>query len=111
VDINGFTFRKKIVFSKWVFKQKTGANGTHIKHEARLVAKGCEQVEGLDYENMFVPVVKWGTLKALVALVAKYKWRLSYLNVKTTFLNGKLKEEVYIIQTKGFKVLGQEEKV
>jgi hypothetical protein len=63
-------------------------------------------MEGFDYENMFVPVVKWGTLKALVTLVAQYKWRFSQLDVKTTFLNGKLKEEVYMVQPKGFEAIG-----
>jgi hypothetical protein len=54
-------------------------------------------VEGLDYENMFVHVVKWGILRTLVTLIAQYKWRLSHLDVKITFLNGKLKEEVYLV--------------
>ncbi len=88
---------KNPIISKWVFKQKTRVNGTHVKHKARLVARGCEQVEGLDYEDMFVLVVKWDTLRALVALVVQYKWRLSHLNVKTTFLNGKFKEAIYVV--------------
>jgi hypothetical protein len=67
-------------------------------------------VEGFDYEDKFAPMVKWGTLKALIALIAQYKWRLSHLDVKTTFLNVKLKE-VYMVQPKGFEVPRQEEKV
>jgi len=95
-----------LFFSKWVLKQKIGVNGTHVKHKTKLVAKGYEQVEGLDYEDRFAPMVKWGTLKALVTLVAQCKWRLSHLDVKTTFLNDKLKEEVYMVQPKGFELLG-----
>ncbi len=77
--------------------RKIRINGTHVKHKIRLVAKGYKQVESLDYEDMFVLVVKWGIFRALVALVAHYKWRLSHLDVKTTFLNGKLKEEMYVV--------------
>lgn len=68
MNTGGLTFKKNPIFSKWVFKQKTRANGTHVKHKTRLVARGCEQVEGLDYEDTFILVVKWGTFGALVAL-------------------------------------------
>ncbi len=77
--------------------RKIRVNGTHVKHKTRLVAKGCKQVESLDYEDMFALVVKWGTFRASVALATHYKWRLSHLDVKTTFLNGKLKEEMYVV--------------
>ncbi len=77
--------------------RKTRVNGTHVKHKTRLVARGCKQVEDLDYEDTFALVVKWGTFRALVALVAHYECSFSHLDVKTTFLNGKLKEEVYVV--------------
>jgi hypothetical protein len=69
MDMGGLPLGNNLAFSKWVFKQKIRVNRTHVKHKTRLVAKGCEQVEGLDYEDMFALMVKWDTLKALVALV------------------------------------------
>jgi hypothetical protein len=56
-------------------------------------------------------VIKQGTLRELGSLLVQYKWKFSHLDIKTMLLNGKLKEEVYIFQPKGFEVLGQEEKI
>jgi hypothetical protein len=56
-------------------------------------------------------VIKQGTLRELGSLLVQYKWKISHLDIKTMLLNGKWKEKVYIFQPKGFKVLGQEEKI
>jgi hypothetical protein len=65
----------------------------------------------MGYSQSISSTCWWDTLKALVALVVQYKWRLSHLDVKTTFLKGKLKEEMYMVEPKGFEVLEQEKKV
>jgi hypothetical protein len=72
------------------------------------VARGFEQQHGLDYEETFVPVVKWGTLRGLAALAAKRMYSIFHLDVKTAFLHGHLKEEVFITQPQGFVASGQE---
>jgi hypothetical protein len=91
-----------------VYKAKQDAEGRVIKCKARLVARGFEQQQGLDYEETFVPVVKWGTLRGLAALAAKRMYSIFHLDVKTAFLHGHLKEEVFITQPQGFVASGQE---
>jgi hypothetical protein len=95
---------KAAISTKWVFKQKQGADGRIIKCKARLVARDFQQRQGLDYEETFAPVVKWGTLRALLALAAHRHYPLYHLDVKTAFLHGHLAEEVYTTQPQGYEV-------
>ena len=77
-----------------------------IKHadDDRFVARGFSQKEGIDYEETFSPVARYTSIRALMALAAKMKQNLHQMDVKTTFLNGIIEEEVYIDQPQGFKV-------
>jgi hypothetical protein len=88
--------------TKWVFKAKQDAEGRITKRKARLVVHGCEQTPGLDYEETFAPVVKWGTLRGLAALAAQRGYSIYHLDVRTAFLHDYLKEEVYIYQPEGY---------
>jgi len=63
--------KKKSTFSKWVSKLKVGANGKHVKHKTIHMARGFEEVKGFEYEKIFIHVIKWGTLRSLVALVGQ----------------------------------------
>lgn len=81
------------------------------KLKARLIAYGFQQIKSLDYDETFVLVVKWGTRRTIVALATHKGWEVSQLDVKTTFLNRELKEEVYMVQPKVFVHLGEEGKV
>jgi len=63
--------KKKSIFSKWASKLKVGANAKHVKHRTILMAKGLGKVKGFEYENIFTYVIKWGTLRSLVALVGQ----------------------------------------
>jgi hypothetical protein len=94
--------RKTPLTTKWVFKAKQDAEGKIITRKARLVVRGCEQTPGLDYEETFAPVVKWGTLRGLAALTAHKRYPIYHLDVRTAFLHGHLKEEVYIYQPEGY---------
>ncbi|KAA3485265.1 pleiotropic drug resistance protein 3-like [Gossypium australe] len=76
-----------------------------------LVVKGYSQQYGIDFMETFAPVAKLDTIKLLFALAAQKQWRIHQLDVKSAFLNGFLKEEIYIEQPDGFKVLGEEDKV
>jgi hypothetical protein len=73
-----------------------------------LVAKGYSQKVGVDYNEVFSPIVKYSSIRILLALVVQLNLKLAQLDVKTVFLHGDLKEEIYMSQPDGFKVAGKE---
>jgi hypothetical protein len=99
---------KKPIGCKWIYKPKFKLDGSIDKYKAGLVAKGYSQTEGIDYAEIFAPVAKLNIIIMLIALARKNHWKLHQLDVKSPFLNGELKEEVYLTQTKGFVEKGQE---
>ncbi|KAH9727063.1 retrovirus-related pol polyprotein from transposon TNT 1-94-like protein [Citrus sinensis] len=103
---------KRAIGNKWVYTKKQGSlNQTTPRYKARLVAKCFAQKEGIDYNEVFSPVVKHTSICILLALVAKNELELAQLDVKTKFLHGDLEEEIYMIQPCGFKVVGKENHV
>eukprot|EP00253_Pinus_taeda_P033502 PITA_33502 len=104
-------FATKPIGCKWVYKNKYKADGSLDKHKARLVGKGFAQKEGVDYEETFAPTAKWTTIRTLFALAAQNGWKVHQMDVKTAFLNGDLKENVFMSQPEGFVVKGDEHKV
>lgn len=96
---------------KWVFKIKHNSDGSVNKHKARLVAKGYVQRHGIDYDEVFAHVARIETVRFIIALAASKGWEIHHLDVKTAFLHGELKEEVYVTQPEGFISLGNEDKV
>jgi hypothetical protein len=91
-----------VVTSKWIYKIKHVADGSVEKYKVRFVARGFSQVEGIDYEETFAPVARNTSIRTIIALAASIGWRLHQMDVKTTFLNGEIEEEVYIEQPDGF---------
>jgi hypothetical protein len=95
---------KHMVSSKWLYRIKHVADGSIEKHKARYVARGFSQKKGIDYEETFAPVARYTSIRTIIALVAKMNWKLHQMDVKKTFLNGVIEEDVYIEQPQGFEV-------
>ena len=99
---------RKAIGCKWIFKRKADADGNIERYKARLVAQGYNQKFGIDYEETFSPVVRFESVRTVIALAAKHGLILHQMDVKTAFLNGELKEEIYMKQPTGFTVKGKE---
>eukprot|EP00253_Pinus_taeda_P023702 PITA_23702 len=91
-------------------KKKNGLRKIE-RHKARLVVKGYKQQHGRDYVETFVSVARIETVYTVVAIVMQHKWKVYQMDIKSTFLNRVLKEEVYVAQPPGYEVEGQEDKV
>jgi len=101
---------QKVIGCKWVFKKKDGSPGVDAtRYKARLVAKGFSQREGIDFNEVFSPVVKHSSIRVLLAIVALFDLELKQLDVKTTFLHDDLEEQIYMKQPEGFVVEGKED--
>ncbi|GJP41365.1 hypothetical protein CLOM_g1025 [Closterium sp. NIES-68] len=92
---------RKAISSKWLFKRKTDADGNIERYKSRLVAKGYQQQEKKDYNEVYAPVVKGTTLRTLFAAAAIKGWVVKQMDIVTAFLNGVLEEETYMEQPEG----------
>ncbi|CAM8927036.1 unnamed protein product [Rhodiola kirilowii] len=93
----------RAIACKWIFRLKDGNSPAEPpRFKARLVAKGFSQKEGIDYNEIFAPVVKYKTLRLLLAMSTVFNWEIDQMDVKTAFLNGDLEETIYMKQPKGF---------
>ncbi|KAJ9564698.1 hypothetical protein OSB04_000664 [Centaurea solstitialis] len=93
----------RAVGRKWVFKKKTDMDGNVHTFKARLVAKGFTQTHGIDYDETFSPVAMLKSIRILMAISAYFNYEIWQMDVKTTFMNGKLTEDVYMEQPEGFE--------
>lgn len=97
-DLVDWPTKRKVIGTKWVWKAKYRSDGSLEKYKARLVAKGFAQVEGFDVQETFAPTARLTTIRTVLALAAHGKWAVLQMDVKSAFLNGHLKEEVYVAQ-------------
>ena len=82
--------------NKAVMKVKRGPDGKIIKYKVRIVAKGYAQKPGIDYDETYAPVVRYSSLRMVIALAAHYDLELHHMDVKSAYLNGDLEEEIYM---------------
>ena len=94
---------------KWLFKVKKSAKGEILRYKARLVVKGYSQRHGIDFDEVFAPVVRFESIRVLIAMAAQEGWTLHHLDVKSAFLNGEVEEELYVKQPEDFLIEGREE--
>ena len=94
---------KRGLKNKWVYKLKTQEYSSQPKYKARLVVKGFSQKKGVDFEEIFSPVVKMSSIRVVLGIAASLNLEIEQLDVKTAFLHGDLEEEIYMEQPEGFK--------
>ncbi|CAI7794398.1 unnamed protein product [Closterium sp. NIES-53] len=87
---------RKAITSKWLFNIKSDADGKIERYKSRLVARGYQQKEKVDYKELFAPMVKPTTLRTLLAGAAIKGWVVKQMDVTTAFLNGVLEEEIFM---------------
>lgn len=102
---------KDVIRLKWIYKIKYKSDGSIQKFKARIVGKGYMQQEGNDFFETYAPVAWFDTIRTILALSARCKWKGFRFDVKSAFLNGFLDEEVYVQQPLGYEVVGAERKV
>ncbi|GJZ08106.1 retrovirus-related pol polyprotein from transposon TNT 1-94 [Tanacetum coccineum] len=91
-----------VITLKWIYKVKLDELGGILKNKARLVARGYRQEEGIDFEESFAPVARLEAIRIFLAFAAHMNMVIYQMDVKTAFLNGNLREEVYVSQPDGF---------
>ena len=99
---------KRALKNKWVLKRKPEPNRSLPRYKARLVVKGFSQKKGIDFEEIFSPMIKMSLIQVVLGLAASMNLELEQLDVKTSFLHGELEEEIYMEQPKGFTIKGKE---
>lgn len=93
---------KKVIRSRWVFKLKRDTDGNVERHKARLVARGYTQKPGIDYGETYSPVVKFSTVRTLLALAASENLLVDHMDVTSAFLYGDIDRDIYMEQPAGF---------
>jgi hypothetical protein len=99
---------KRALKNKWVFRCKIEPNRSQPRYKTRLVVKGFGQKKGIDFDEIFSPVVKMSSIRVVLSLAAKMNLEIEQLDVKTAFLHGDLEEEIYMEQPEGFSAKGKE---
>jgi hypothetical protein len=93
---------KSMVYSKWIYKIKHAVDGSVGKFKASFLARGFTQKEGINCEDTFSPVSRYTSIQTIISLASVLGWKLHEMDVKTTFLNGKIEQEVFVEQPDGF---------
>ena len=85
--------------------------GKIVRHKERLVVKGCAQQYGIDYDKVFSAVVTLESIRILIAIATQVNSKIYHLDVKNAFLNGEIEKDIYITQSEGFLISGNEDHI
>lgn len=99
---------KKALSNKWIFRIKQEQHTSVPRYKARLIVKGFGQRKGVDFDEIFCPVVKMFSIRMVLGLAASLDLEVEQMDFKTAFLHGDLDEEIYIEQFEGFIAKGKE---
>lgn len=102
---------RKTLKNKWMYKIKNEEGSPQLRYKARLVVKGFGQKKGIDFDEIFSPVVKMSSIRVVLVLAGSLNLEVEQHDVKTAFLHGDLEEEIYMQQPEGFQVKGKEKLV
>ena len=94
---------RKAIDNRWVYRKKFKTNGDLDRYKARLVVRGFSQKSGVDYQETFSPVVKFSSIRMILAIAAAENLKLLQFDIKTAFLYGNLDEDIYMVQPKGYE--------
>jgi hypothetical protein len=106
-DLVQLPARKRALKNKWVYKLKE-EDGGEKQYKARIVVNGFAQKKGIDFDEIFSPVVKMNSIRTILIIVAVEDLHPEQLDVKISFLHGDLEEEIYMQQPQGYEVKGKE---
>jgi hypothetical protein len=95
---------KNVIGYKWIFKNKLNEQGQVVRKKARLVCKGYAQIEGLDFDETFSLVAILEAIRMFLAYACHKRFKVYQVDVKSTFLNGDLSEQVYMEKPEGFEL-------
>jgi hypothetical protein len=101
-DLIPLPSRRKLVRCEWVYKTKSIADGQISGYKSRLVAKGFQQVHGIDYDETFAPIAKMDSIRLALSITTAKGWEVHQMDVKNAFLYGDLSEEIYMEKPQGF---------
>ena len=93
---------RKLVKCKWLFKTKFVSNGSPLKYKAIFVEKGYSQLHGIDYNETFALVANMDSIRLALAIAASGKWEVHHMDVKCSFINGDITEDIYMQKLEGF---------
>ena len=103
MDFGGLADDRQAILNKWIFKRKTDTDSSVTIYKARIVTKGFRQVQDVDYDEIISLVAILKSVRIMLAIATFYEiWQM---DVKTAFLNGFLKEELYMMQQKVLSIL------
>ncbi|RDX90134.1 hypothetical protein CR513_28030, partial [Mucuna pruriens] len=100
---------KKFLENRWIYRVKQESNYVSPRYKARLVVKDFRDKKGVDFNKIFSHVVKMSSIRIVLSLATTFDLEVEYMDVKTTFLYGDLKEEIYMKQSDGFHISGKED--